>query len=110
MEQHPGIYRQILSVIQDHPGTGGTIRLAKLTLSLWNDDCCFAASECLSGLDSRNSLLALQALSHYASVGEDEELRQVGHEVHRLYPHLWEISRAGTKAKAEWRDTDAGER
>lgn len=109
MDQHPGVYRQILSVIRNNPGTGGTIRLAKLTLSLWNDDCCFAASECLAGLDSRNSMLAINALSHYAAVGEDEELRVAGHEVYRLYPHLWEIGQAGTKAKAAWSDTSDGD-
>lgn len=101
MESYEGVYQQILKVIQDNPGTGGTIRLAKLTLSLWNDDCCYAASECLAGLDSRNSLLAVKALSHYAAVGEDEELRQVGHKVYTLYPHLWEVGQAGTKAKHE---------
>lgn len=102
MEQHEGVYRQILTVIRDHPGTGGTIRLAKLTLSLWNDDCCFAASECLAGLDARNSQLAVMALSRYASDGEDEELRAVGHEVYALYPHLWDIGKAGSAAKREW--------
>ena len=57
-----GPYFEAWEFIQNHPGTGGSNRIAKLVLSLWNDDCAFAFSECCTSLDTaRKQLAALEA-------------------------------------------------
>jgi len=64
-------YQEAVEFIDRHPGTGGTTRLVKLILSLWNHECAFAFSECVRSLDEDRSALAARIIMHYLAHGED---------------------------------------
>lgn len=81
-------------------GTGSASKLAKLILSLYNETNGFALSECIVGLDAVRTKIALDMCAHYARVGEDEQLREVGALVVDKYPHLWEMGAAMAEARA----------
>jgi len=104
-------YRQAWRWIQDNPGTGSARNLAKLLLSLWNDDNAFSFRECIDSLDDERRQLALQMTAHFARHGEDRELVDLGYQVVETYPRLWEAGQAACKAKralyAQWRIDDA---
>lgn len=106
----PSAYQDALTIIQRHPFTGGADCLAKLLLSLWNDDAAFSFRECIRSLDAENTLIALRCVTHFAARGEDDELVKVGYRVLELYPRLWELGQAATTAKAalrrEWETDD----
>jgi hypothetical protein len=99
-------YKEALSWIQRHPGTGGANSLAKLILSLWNDECGFSFRECIHNLDEDRTALAVRMVSHFATHGEDSELVEIGHEVCGDYPRLWDLGQAADQAKnrlrGEW--------
>jgi hypothetical protein len=80
-------YPEALTWIRRHPGTAGARGLAKLVLSLWNDECAFSLRECLSGLDAERTALALRLVSHFAEHGEERELIEMGHAVCRDLPN-----------------------
>lgn len=92
-------YQEALGIIERHTGTGGATRLAKLVLSLYNDECAFAWRECTLSLDENNQALALRLVTHFEAHGEDAELRQAGERLVELYPRLWELGQAATEAK-----------
>ena len=92
-------YQDVLAWTRKHPGTGSATSLAKLILSLWNDECGFSFRECIHNLDEERTALALRVVAHFAAVGEDSELVTVGHEVCREYPRLWDLGQAGDQAK-----------
>ena len=94
-------YREALTWIEKHPGTGGSNSLAKLVLSLWNGDCAFSFRECVSNLDEPRTALALRMVAHFAERGEDSDLVAVGRRVCDLCPRLWDLGEAASRAKAE---------
>ena len=104
-------YQEAVGWIQRHPGTGSANSLAKLVLSLWNDECAFSFRECISNLDEDRTRLALRLVTHFAARGEDQELVAAGHEVCRAYPRLWDLGQAADTAKrqlqARWHKEDA---
>ncbi len=106
----PSPYQEALGWIQRHPGTGSAGSLAKLVLSLWNDDCAFSFRECVGNLDEDRTALALRMVARFAARGEDPELVGAGHEVCRAYPRLWDLGQAADTAKrqlqAQWRRDD----
>lgn len=103
-------YKEALHWIKRHPGTSSANGLAKLILSLWNDECSFSFRECVSNLDGDLSDLAIRLISHFNEHGEDSELVTAGHEVCDLYPRLWAMSQAMKHARLalreEWRNAD----
>lgn len=96
-------YREALGFIQRNPGTGGAGSLAKLILSLWNDECCYSFRECVSNLDGPRTALALRMAAEFAAHGETQELIDIGHRVCKSHPLLWDQGQAGTEAKRAWR-------
>lgn len=97
-------YQEAIHWIKRHPGTGSATSLAKLILSLWNEDCGFSFRECTSNLDVNLSDLAVRIASHFNDHGEDSELVAIGHEVCDLYPRLWEMSQAMSQARQAVRE------
>jgi hypothetical protein len=86
-------YLEALQWIRRHPGTSGGAGLAKLTLSLYNSMCGYSFAECISGLDSNLTTLALRMVNHYATHGETQELCDAGKEIADvLYPGLWQMA------------------
>lgn len=96
-------YAEALAWIEQNSGTGSALGLAKLILSVWNDDCGFSFRECIGSLDDVRIALALRVVAHFARVGEDEELVRIGHAVNDRYPRLWELSVAANEAKSALR-------
>lgn len=92
-------YQEALTIIERHAGTGGASGLAKLLLSLYNDECAFAWRECTRSLDESNQALALQIVTHFEAHGEDADLRRAGERLVELYPRLWDLGQAATDAK-----------
>lgn len=103
MESKPSPYQEALTWIESHPTTGSARSLAKLILSLWNDDCCYSFRECIDNLDAERTAIALRAAAHFARIGEDAELVKIGHTVCDSYPGLWELAAAANKGKDEKR-------
>jgi hypothetical protein len=97
-------YQEALIWIQSHPCTGSAVSLAKLLLSLWNDQCAFSFRECVGNLDDERSSIAIRMVEHFNRYGEDAELVEVGHLVCELYPRLWELGQAASNAKYELRE------
>lgn len=94
-------YREALEWIQRHPGTGSSVSMAKLILSLWNTDCGFSFRECVGNLDDDLARLALRMVQHFAQHGEDSELVEVGHLICERFPRLWDAGMAMSRARAE---------
>lgn len=93
-------YDEALLIIRQHPGTSGAGGLAKLLLSLYNDQCGFSFGECVSGLDDRLTGVALRMVQDYAARGETEDLRGAGKILaDELYPGLWEMGEAMRDAR-----------
>lgn len=86
------------------PDTSGGVALAKLVLSLYNDQCGFAASECLQPLDTNLTKVALGLIRDYADHGETEPLRQLGRQLVDEYPGLWQQGLAMQSARQVLRD------
>jgi len=82
--------------------------LAKLILTLYNDAHPFSFSECTRSLDSDNLRLALQLINYYLTNGEDASVINAGNTICENWPHLIELSKAGSDAKADvlrkWRE------
>jgi hypothetical protein len=94
-------YQEAVELIDRHPGTGSSTGLAKLILSLWNDDCAYSFRECVRSFDAERSDLALRIMHRYLVHGEDAELRRAGEHVYRTHPRLWELGIAATDAKTK---------
>ena len=97
-------YTAALAIIKRHYTSGGSVALAKFVLSLYNDENCFAFRECIAPLDSNNIVLCLEMARYFAIHGEDEELREVGREICKLYPRLLDIGMAGHDTKMKVRN------
>ena len=100
-------YAETLALIEKFPDTGGAASIAKLVLSLYNEQCGFAFSECVGNLDNANTNLAIKLVSYFAAHGESNELREVGKVlVGKHYPGLWELGIAMRNARdatrAKW--------
>ena len=104
-------YQEAFQWIKRNPGTGSAQSLAKLLLSLWNDDFAFSYRECVDGLDEYRTAIAIRVVSHYARLGEDEELRHVGEDLYDSYPRLVALAQALTQERKrltdQWRSEDA---
>lgn len=100
----PNPYREALAWIEAHPGTGSAHSLAKLILSLWNDDCSFAFSECIANLDEPRTALAIRMATYFGNYGEDDVLRDVGRAVCDRYPRLWDAGQAMQQARRALRE------
>lgn len=97
-------YDEALQFIKRNPGTGGAGRMAKLVLSLYNSDCSYSFAECVSGLDSELTDVALRMVRDYAARGETDDLLAAGKILaDDLYPGLWEMGMAMRDARAETR-------
>lgn len=83
-------YAEAHQFIQQGPGTHSAEGLSKLLLSLWNTRCAYGFRECISPLDEERSRLALRVISHFMTVGEDDELRQIGQALASISPQLLE--------------------
>jgi hypothetical protein len=107
-------YREALQWIERNPGSGSANGLAKLVLSLWNDDCGYSFRECIGNLDDKLTSLALRMVQHFSQHGEDSELVDVGHIICERFPRLWESSMAMSEARNElrskWQRSDEEER
>jgi hypothetical protein len=96
-------YQEAVELIDRHPGTGSSTGLAKLILSLWNDDCAYSFRECVRSFDKDRDALAGRIISHYLAHGEDAELIRAGDHVYKAHPRLWELGIAATGAKTQLR-------
>jgi hypothetical protein len=96
-------YQEAVELIDRHPGTGSSTGLAKLILSLWNDDCAYSFRECVRSFDKDRDALAGRIISHYLAHGEDAELIRAGDHVYKAHPRLWELGIAATDAKTQLR-------
>ena len=94
-------YEPALVWIRKDPTTGSASGLAKLILSLWNDDAAFSFRECVRSFDDIRSAWALKMIDHFLNHGEDRLLQAAGNEVSKLCPSLWKLGYAGTEAKHE---------
>lgn len=103
-------FTEAAEFIREHPDTGSAAAMAKLVLSLYNPIHAFSVAECLRSFDDDRLNLACRMIQHYATVGEDEHLRNVGHEVYKSWPNLVELSNAASEAKStvreRWRKED----
>lgn len=97
-------YQEALQWIEEHSGTGSAGSLARLLLSLWNDECSYSFRECISNLDDNLSALAVRTVVYFAEHGEDEDLVGVGHKVCRLYPRAWDAGQAMQRARTDLQD------
>jgi SLT domain-containing protein len=95
-------YEQALVWIRRHGDTGSAVGLAKLILSLWNDDAAYSFRECVNPFDDVRNAWALKVIAHFLKHGEDKFLVDAGKEVCDLYPGLWEKGYAGSEAKRTW--------
>jgi hypothetical protein len=97
-------YIEAFEAIKQNPGTGSSTSLAKLVLSLYNQQCSYSFAECIGNLDAKLTALALRMVADYAQSGETQELRDVGTELcNDLYPHLWEMGQAMQAAREDTR-------
>jgi hypothetical protein len=94
-------YEPALVWIRKNPTTGSGAGLAKLILSLWNDDAAFSFRECVSSFDDIRAAWALKMIDHFMKHGEDRLLQAAGKEVSELCPSLWKLGYVGTEAKHE---------
>lgn len=92
-------YAPALDFLSRHSDTGASIGLAKLILSLWNDEAAFSYRECVRSFDPELDALALKIIEHFHRHGEDQYLREAGEWVYQRYTGLWELGYAGTEAK-----------
>jgi len=97
-------YAEAWRWVESHPGTGSANSLAKLLLSLWNQENAFSFRECAHNLDTQRMQLALRVVIHFADHGEDSELIDIGYKVYEAYPRLWELGQAATHAKFQLQD------
>ena len=92
-------YEPALVWIRKDPTTGSATGLAKLILSLWNDDAAYSLRECCYSFDDIREAWALKMVAHFFKHGEDDFLVDAGKEVYRLCPFLWDVGYAGTEGK-----------
>lgn len=108
---NPSPYQQALDSIEHDPESGSATSLAKLILSLYNEQCGFAISECIGNLDTQLTSIALKMVAHYASYGEDEELRRIGRPLADQYERLWQqgvaMRDARTALHERWIEEDS---
>jgi hypothetical protein len=102
-------YKPALVWIRAHPGTGSATGLAKLILSLWNEEAAFSFRECARSFDPELDEIALRMIEHFTRHGEDDLLRAAGDEIYDSRRDLWDLGYAGTEAKRatvkEWERT-----
>jgi hypothetical protein len=94
-------YEPALVWIRKDPTTGSATGLAKLILSLWNDDAAFSFRECVRSFYDIRAAWALKIIDHFLKHGEDRLLQAAGKEVSELCPPLWKLGFVGTDAKHE---------
>ena len=92
-------YDKAFRMLTTHPYTGGSYALAKMILSLYNDENCYSFRECVDGRDYDIREICVEMALYYARYGEDAHLRMIGEKVCAIYPHLLEIGYAGHLAK-----------
>ena len=97
-------YQEALDWIRLHPGTGSAGSMAKLVLSFWNCECAYPFRECIGNLDGNLTKVAVRMAAHFAQRGEDQELTEIGHQVCKLYPRLWEMGQVMDRAKRAQRE------
>lgn len=96
-------YGRACQMLTRHPGTSGSLALAKAVLSLYNDENCYSIRECLDGRDADITRVIVEMVGYYAQRGENQALRDAGELVCQFYPLLLEIGYAGHLAKVEAR-------
>jgi len=94
-------YKDAINFIHRYPGTGSSIGMAKLILSIYNPIHSFGFADCVRSFDKEGCKLAEHIVTLYMVNGEDDELREVGYEIYKKFPSLVELSNAADKAKAE---------
>ena len=68
-------YQEAVELIDRHPGTGSSTGLAKLILSLWNEECAYSFREC--GL-RREEQLGPAAIARRLGIGRASVYRLLG--------------------------------
>lgn len=101
--QQPSPYDEARDWINRCADTSGGVGLAKLVLSLYNEQCGFAVSECVGSMDQNLTRIALALIADYAAYGETEALRQLGRPLVDAYPGLWEHGLVMRDARAALR-------
>ncbi|GEM49638.1 hypothetical protein [Deinococcus cellulosilyticus] len=71
-----GVYEQIARFVLSNPDLHASALMKQLLLSLYSDAFQINLYVLFAILDVPNTRLVLDALEHYARVGEDEELRR----------------------------------
>lgn len=94
-------YQEALEFIQENPGTGSAAGMAKLILSIYNDNHPFGIGECMQSFDRERINLSVRMIEHYAKHGEDQILRDVGYQIWQTWPRLVELSNAASTAKSD---------
>lgn len=102
-------YGQAWDLIQKYGDSGGATGLKKLLLSLFDPDQAFGIRECTVSFDSKLQELAIKVITHFFSVGEDEELRNIGRHIIKENRRLYEIGMAGEKVKFQYANESAPE-
>lgn len=92
-------YAPAVAWIREASTTGSGIGLAKLILSLWNDDAAFSFRECTRSFDPTRASWALRIVAHFLAAGEDAFLREAGRQVCDICPRVWDEGYAGSEAK-----------
>jgi len=96
-------YHEAWDFIFRHSTSGGSYRMAKLVLSLYNgDEYPFSLGECLLGLDSNNERIALEIVAYYMKHRENDALREIGEKIFKHYPYLSEVAEVMYNARQEF--------
>lgn len=101
-------FEKAVDTIAELGNSGAAEGLAKLILTFYNDVHPFSFTECIRSLDDDNLALALQLINYFLANGEDASVIKGGETIRDNWPHLMELSSAGSHAKADvirkWRD------
>lgn len=96
-------YQESLSFVKNNRGSSSAIGMAKLILSLYNDNNAFSLSECVKNFDRERLNLASLMIGDYFANGETSELINAAHEIFEFSPDLKELADAASDAKSEVR-------
>jgi hypothetical protein len=87
-------YHEAWDWISQNSGTGSANGLAKLVLSLWNQEHSYSYRECITSMDEVRIEIALRMILEFSKTGENLQLREIGHKVYKSYPYLAELTEA----------------
>jgi|APLak6261699311_1056244.scaffolds.fasta_scaffold00077_47 hypothetical protein len=101
-------FERAVNIIDELGNSGAAEGLAKLILTFYNYVHPFSFRECIRSLDDDNIALALEMINYFVAHGEDASVIKAGETIRESWPHLMELSSAGSHAKADvlskWRE------